>query len=229
MMVDGIFQPGFDCYGIPLGTDAYVREALWQKAEEVKRDMEQVTNILAKDSQALWVALHRSLAHKMDYHLSLCYPSDILPVAEYLDKILWKVFERAVGQQVPRKEEGLGIECVLNLPVDSMRSKSFQELSTRSPFALEALDCAPLPRQLLLLLLEELRKHWEEMRQSKTGGAHCWSPAQGRGTSTEPAGRSSRRRESRLPTSWARSWRAPWQLGQRWQQTVDQVEAAGRS
>ena len=98
--------------------------------------MEQVATILAKDSQALWVALHRSLAHKMDYHLSLCYPTDILPVAEYLDKILWKVFERAVGQQVPRKEEGLGIECVLNLPVDSMRSKSFQELSTRLPIRL---------------------------------------------------------------------------------------------
>ena len=51
-------------------------------------DMEQVSKILAKDSQALWVALHRSLAHKMDYHLSLCYPSDILPAAEYLDNIL---------------------------------------------------------------------------------------------------------------------------------------------
>ena len=95
-----------------------------------------MADILAKDSQALWVALHRSLAHKMDYHLSLCYPSDILPVAEYLDKIVWKVFEKAVGQHVPRKEEGFGIECVLNLPVDSMRSKSFQELSIRLPIRL---------------------------------------------------------------------------------------------
>ena len=37
---------------------------------------------------------------------------------------------------VPRKEEGFGIECVLNLPVDSMRSKSFQELSIRLPIRL---------------------------------------------------------------------------------------------
>ena len=88
MMVNGTFEPGFDCYGIPMGTDAFVQEALQIKAAEVKRDMEQVSKILAKDSQALWVALHHSLAHKMDYHLSLCYPSDILPAAEYLDNIL---------------------------------------------------------------------------------------------------------------------------------------------
>ena len=76
------------------------------------------------------------LAHKMDYHLSLCYPSDILPAAEYLDKILWGVFEQAVGQQVPRKEQGLGVECVLNLPVDTLQSKSFQEISVRLPIRL---------------------------------------------------------------------------------------------
>ena len=71
MMVNGAFEPGFDCYGIPMGTDAFVHQALQVKAAGVKRDMEQFCKILAKDSQALWVALHRSLAHKMDYHLSL--------------------------------------------------------------------------------------------------------------------------------------------------------------
>ena len=135
-MVDGVFQPGFDCYGIPLGTNIYVSQALWEKAEEVKRDMEKVADILHKDSQALWVALHRSLAHKMDYHLSLCYPSAILPVADYLDSVLWAVFERAVGQHVPRQEEGLGTECVLEIPVDTMAGRSFQELFCLQPIRL---------------------------------------------------------------------------------------------
>ena len=40
MTVDGVFEPGFDCYGIPLGTNAFVRHTLQQKAAEVKRDME---------------------------------------------------------------------------------------------------------------------------------------------------------------------------------------------
>ena len=107
--MDGQFQPGFICYGIPVGSDAYVRHTLWDKAREVERDVNKVVDTLTKDIQALWVALHRSLAHKMDYHLALCYPSDILPVAQHLDAILWSALERATGQHIPRREEGLGI------------------------------------------------------------------------------------------------------------------------
>ena len=135
-LVDGVFQPGFDCYGIPVGTDAYVGQALKEKGLEVKRDMEQVASTLHQDSQALWVALHRSLAHKLDYHLSLCYPSDILPMAEFLDTVAWDLFERAVGQHVPRQEEGLGLECVLDMPVDTMEGHSFQETLVRLPIRL---------------------------------------------------------------------------------------------
>ena len=135
-MVGEVFQPGFVCYGIPMGTDGYVASALWEKAEDVAREVEKVTSILSEDSQALWVAVHRSLAHKMDYHLSLCYPTDILPVAEHLDTILWAAFERAVGQHVPRRHEGLGTECMLDIPVDSMRGRSFQEHAVRLPIRL---------------------------------------------------------------------------------------------
>ena len=135
-VVAGEFEPGFDCYGIPLGSDAYVGQALWEKGLQVKRDMEQVAATLSQDSQALWVALHRSLAHKLDYLLSLCYPSDILPVAQFLDTVAWSVFERAVGQHVPRQEEGLGTECVLGVPVDTMEGCSFQETLVRLPIRL---------------------------------------------------------------------------------------------
>ena len=144
-VVDGIFQPGFLCYGVPLGSDAYVRDALWSKAAEVERDLNKVVEVLAEDSQALWVALHRSLAHKMDYHLSLSYPSDILPVARHLDSVIWGAFERAVGQHVPRREENQGWECVPNIPVLDMGQKSFQEHFVRLPirlrgFGLRALE-----------------------------------------------------------------------------------------
>ena len=135
-MVGEVFHPGFICYGIPMGTDGYVAAALRKKAEEVARDVEKVCSILSEDSQALWVAVHRSLAHKMDYFLSLCYPSDVLPVAEYLDTVLWAAFERAVGQHVPRLQEGRGTECVLDLPVDILRGRSFQEHIVRLPIRL---------------------------------------------------------------------------------------------
>ena len=135
-MVDGQFQPGFICYGIPVGSDAYVRHTLWDKAREVERDVTKVVDTLTEDNQALWVALHRSLAHKMDYHLALCYPSDILLVAQHLDAVLWSAMERAAGQHIPRREEGLGTECVVDIPVANLGGKSFQDHFVRLPIRL---------------------------------------------------------------------------------------------
>ena len=99
-------------------------------------EVEEISEILSMDSQALWVVLLRSLAHKMDYHLSLSYPSDIMPIAEHLDAVFWSLLERAVGQQIPRSGMGLGCECVLDLSVDSMAGKSFQELFVRTSIKL---------------------------------------------------------------------------------------------
>ena len=65
---------------------------LKERAEEIVKEAEEITEILCEDSQALWVVLHRSLAHKFDYHLSLSYPSDIRPVAAYLDSGLHKLW-----------------------------------------------------------------------------------------------------------------------------------------
>ena len=100
--VGGEFFPGFICYGIPIGHPSYLKVMLEEKAEEVAGEMEEICSILDNDSHALWVVLNRSLAHKMDYHLSLCYPTDILPTATYLDSRLWAMLERAVGQKIPR-------------------------------------------------------------------------------------------------------------------------------
>ena len=99
VMLEGGFAPGFVCYGIPIGSSEYVSTMLEAKAEEVVQEVEEITEILGADSQALWVVLHRSIAHNMDYHLSLSYPSDIRPIAEYLDSVLWSMMERAVASK----------------------------------------------------------------------------------------------------------------------------------
>ena len=46
------------------------------------------------------------------------------------------MLERAVGQQIPRTNLGLGYECMLDIPVDTMAGASFQELFVRSPIKL---------------------------------------------------------------------------------------------
>ena len=127
VMVNGTFEPGFDCYGIPMGTDAFVHQALQIKAAEVKRDMEQVSKILANDSQALWVL-----------------------------------------------------------------------------------------RQLLKLLLAELRWLLEEEKQIKAGGDPYWSQGQELAQNMVHVGPSCRGRANRSPPSSARSWTAPWQLVKQW-------------
>ena len=59
---------GFVCYGVPIGSKEYVHHKLQEKAQEVVKKVEEISNILGADSQA---RLHRSIALKMDYHLSL--------------------------------------------------------------------------------------------------------------------------------------------------------------
>ena len=84
----------------------------------------------------------------MDYHLSLCYPSDILTIAAHLDSVFWSMLERAAGQQIPRSDSGLGYECMLNVPVDTMAESSFQELFMRSPIKLRGFGLRSLVQSI---------------------------------------------------------------------------------
>ena len=122
-------------------------------------------------------------------------PPDILPAAEYLDKILWGVFEKAVGQQVPRNEQGLGVECVLNLPVDTLQLKSFQEISVRLPIRLRGFGLRSFvetsPQSFLggveqaLGGAEAEQGWWRTLLESgsRTGAEYgaCWTKLQGEG------------------------------------------------
>merc|ERR1712082_345128 len=71
--------------------------------------------------------------------LTLCYPSDIRRAAQYLDTVMWGVLEKAVGQHIPRGEEGLGWECVIQTPVRGCEGRSFQSWLARLPVRLGGL------------------------------------------------------------------------------------------
>ena len=105
MVVRGVFCPGFICYGIPIGCDTFVRTKLFEKVEEVAKGADKACEVLGKDSQALWTVLRSSVAQQLDYHMSLCYPSDMKAAAEHLDGVLWRVLEcatRSTSQGVRR-------------------------------------------------------------------------------------------------------------------------------
>ena len=90
------------CYGIPLGSDMFVRCKLQEKAEEIMKDAKKTVQVLSGDKQALWNVLRLSTSHRFDYLCQLSPPSLVEPVAAWLDSQLWQVLEAATGLAIPR-------------------------------------------------------------------------------------------------------------------------------
>ena len=115
-------EAGMKVYGVPVGSRAYVKEVLTEKAKEVVGMAEKAGDLLAARSrQALWQLLRLSMAQQFDYWFQLCYPSDTESIAQVVDDGLWKVMERCVGQEVSRVGE------------DQWGGASFSEFVVRQP------------------------------------------------------------------------------------------------
>ena len=89
--VNGQFEPGFVCYGVPVGTEMYVHHMLNLKVEEVARGAQNSCKVLGEEKQALWTVLRMSLSQQLDYWLQLCYPSQVLAAAQKMDQVIWEV------------------------------------------------------------------------------------------------------------------------------------------
>ena len=79
------------CYGVPIGTDAYVKHMLDEKVEQVALDSENTVKLLHDEKQALWAVLRSSLSQQLDYWLQLSYPTNVREAAVRMDRILWQV------------------------------------------------------------------------------------------------------------------------------------------
>ena len=127
--VGGVFESGFVCHGVPVGSDAFVRAALQEKVDELKEVHRQAQQVLGRSSrQALWSGLKGSLAVQFDHLLKAVYPPLVMEAARELDASLWGVLGTAAGQEVPRGEAGFQVrqevevawcweEFVVRLPV----------------------------------------------------------------------------------------------------------------
>ena len=56
-VVEGSFQPGYVCYGILIGTDAYVAAKLDKKVEEVAEGALKATELMEGERQSLLTIL----------------------------------------------------------------------------------------------------------------------------------------------------------------------------
>ena len=131
--MDGVFQPGFLCYGVPVGTPQYATSQLWGRARKIAEDARRTVEVLGGERQALWAALKWSISQRLDYWCQLSYPTDLQPAAAWLDSQLWGVLEAAVGTHIPRGEEGRGWECVPTVPVGGREGRSFASWVVRLP------------------------------------------------------------------------------------------------
>ena len=134
--VDGQFLPGFLCYGIPVGSPVYVCHQLSLKVQEVAREVSLIVKVMKGEGQAIWTIARSSTAMKLDYHLTLCYPSDMNTAGREMDTCLWNMLGQAAGFAIPRVDGGRGLECCLAPPVRTLQRKSYQDWITRTPVRL---------------------------------------------------------------------------------------------
>ena len=67
MEVNGILEPGMECYGIGIGSDAYVNAYLTSIEEDIKEVAEKTCSLLEDDIQAKWTFLTSSISHELSY------------------------------------------------------------------------------------------------------------------------------------------------------------------
>ena len=135
-VVDGVFECGFDCYGVPVGTDKFITEELMSTAREIVADAEKATQLLSSNRQALWSALRLSILPRFQYWCQHVQPSLCEPVAAWLDIQLWTVLEAATGLSIPRGHRGEEGDMVVDVPVRRLAGKSFQHWAVRLPIRL---------------------------------------------------------------------------------------------
>lgn len=137
--VDGSWEPGFICYGVPIGSENYVVKMLSNKMDELEQQAEQIQTVLQNEKQALWAVLRSSFSHKLDYWLTLCYPSQVKGAAERMDALQNRILDSLVGTSIPM--EALNNEWAISLPVSDaiLQKRSYQHWVVRQPIKMGGL------------------------------------------------------------------------------------------
>ena len=77
--------------------------------------------------------LRSSISQRLDYWLTLVYPTQMKRAAEKMDNLILKVMEKLIGCQIPMNETGEHWNCPVNVPVEGLSGRSFQSWILRLP------------------------------------------------------------------------------------------------
>lgn len=138
-MVMDEFQPGFLCYGVPIGTDEYVIAMLDLKMKELEDEVENMYNVLESSRQSMWAMLRSSISQRLDYWLTLVYPSQMKKAAARMDNLILSVIQKLLGCPIPMEENYENWNCPINVSISGLKRRSFQNWILRLPIRLGGL------------------------------------------------------------------------------------------
>ena len=138
-MVDDEFQPGFLCYGVPIGTDKYVSTMLDLQLDEMEGEIHKMQEVLEPSRQSMWALLRSSICQRLDFWLTMVYPSQMEKCAERMDNLIINAIQKLLGSQIPLKEEGQNWNCPVQVPIEDLKGQSFQNWILRLPIKLGGL------------------------------------------------------------------------------------------
>ena len=113
-----------------------MKHQLALKVQGVGKEVEQVLKVLQGEGQAIWTVARSSTLMKLDYHLALCYPTDMVEAAREMDRLLHTMLECSSTLSIPKVDEGRGVECCLQTPVTRHQGRSYQDHMIRLPVRL---------------------------------------------------------------------------------------------
>ena len=195
-VIDGVFEVGIDCYGVPIGTDKFVKDELMVAAKEIAADAKKTRELLAPNKQALWSTLRLSTAHRFQYHCQHVHPSLCEPVAEWLDTQLWRELEETVGFDIPRGDRGQEGDVALAIPVNGLGGRSFQSWAVRLPVKLHGWGFRSLKETCIPAYLGTLETSIPRMKEISPILINTWGGAETWGTDAPVATRWSKVLES---------------------------------
>ena len=178
--ISNIFHAGFDCYGVPMGTNEFVHSELMKSAKNIVADAERTKQVLAVNKQAQWAALRLSISQRFQYLCQHVHPSLCEPVAAWLDVHLWKMLENITGFNIPRGHRGQEGDMVITVPVEGLAGKSFQEWCVRLPIKLYGWGLRSLQETCIPAYLGTLETAIPRMMEISPamaptwGGEECW-------------------------------------------------------
>jgi hypothetical protein len=94
----GATHLGVKVFGVPIGSDGYVREILSCIGDRLAGTSARLISSLGQShKQALWIITHYSTNHKLDYFARHCYPGDTLDLCMRGDALVRAQAEVALG------------------------------------------------------------------------------------------------------------------------------------